>query len=231
MPAMAALTRSQLLVGAAAVAVPGRSAPPPRWRRSPRRCAARSCCRALPRTRASPPSSTAATPGVRPAAVAQPLDARDLAAALRVARARDLSVRVRAGGHSYIGASTVAGGVVLDLRQLRGIQVLADGSVLAGAGLRQIELISALAPRGRAVVHGSCPTVGVAGFTLGRRLRLRCAPLRARLRHAASRPTSSTCARSSRPSPTPTCCRACAEPARASPRHLAAAAHALRSGT
>ena len=48
-----------------------------------------------------------------------------------------------------------------------GIKLLADGSVLAGAGLRQIELIAALARRGRAVVHGSCPTVGVAGFTLG----------------------------------------------------------------
>ena len=76
-------------------------------------------------------------------------------------------MRIRAGGHSYIGASTVAGGVVLDLRRLRGIKLLADGSVLAGAGLRQIELIAALARRGRAVVHGSCPTVGVAGFTLG----------------------------------------------------------------
>jgi FAD/FMN-containing dehydrogenase len=56
---------------------------------------------------------------------------------------------------------------VLDLRRLRGIKLLPDGSVLAGAGLRQIELITALAQRGRAVVHGSCPTVGVAGFTLG----------------------------------------------------------------
>ncbi len=104
---------------------------------------------------------------VRPAAVAQPLDARDLAAALRVVRARDLAVRIRAGGHNYIGASTVAEGVVLDLRRMRGIKLLSDGTVLAGAGLRQIELISALARRGRAVVHGSCPTVGVAGFTLG----------------------------------------------------------------
>ncbi|MDX6665863.1 MAG: hypothetical protein QOG68_2069, partial [Solirubrobacteraceae bacterium] len=105
--------------------------------------------------------------GVHPAAVAQPLDARDLAAALRVAHTRGIAVRIRAGGHSYIGASTVAGGVILDLRRLRGIQMLADGSVLAGAGLRQIELLRALAARGRAVVHGSCPTVGVAGFTLG----------------------------------------------------------------
>jgi len=161
------LTRSQLLAGAAAVAVPLRT-------RTPAPLAALAAAMRgpvlLPGSAAYArirPVFNGRYAGVRPAAIAQPLDARDLAAALKVARARGLAVRVRAGGHSYIGASTVAGGVVLDLRKLRGIQVLADGSVLAGAGLRQIELISALAGRGRAVVHGSCPTVGVAGFTLG----------------------------------------------------------------
>ena len=167
MPAMAALTRSQLLAGAAVVAVAVRV-------RTPAPLAALAGAMRgpvlLPGSAAYArlrPVFNGRYAGVRPAAIAQPLDARDLAAALEVARARGLAVRVRAGGHSYIGASTVAGGVVLDLRKLRGIQVLADGSVLAGAGLRQIELISALARRGRAVVHGSCPTVGVAGFTLG----------------------------------------------------------------
>lgn len=167
MPAMTGLTRSQLLVGAASVAVPGRS-------RAPAPLAALAAAMRgpvlLPGSAAYDriaPVFNGRYAGVRPAAVAQPLDARDLAAALRVARARGLAIRLRAGGHSYIGASTVAGGVVLDLRRLRGIALLADGSVLAGAGLRQIELIAALARRGRAVVHGSCPTVGVAGFTLG----------------------------------------------------------------
>jgi FAD binding domain/Berberine and berberine like len=166
MPGMP-LTRSQLLAGAAAVAVRART-------RTPAPLAALAAAMRgpvlLPGSAAYArlkPVFNGRYAGVRPAAIAQPLDARDLAAALKVARARGLAVRVRAGGHSYIGASTVAGGVVLDLRKLRGIQVLADGSVLAGAGLRQIELISALARRGRAVVHGSCPTVGVAGFTLG----------------------------------------------------------------
>ena len=200
MPAMPGLTRSQLLAGAAAVALPrARRARRPRWLRWPLRCAARFCCPAAPPTRASRPVFNGRYAGVRPAAIAQPLDARDLAAALKVARAHGLAVRVRAGGHSYIGASTVAGGVVLDLRKLRGIRVLADGSVLAGAGLRQIELIAALARRGRAVVHGSCPTVGVAGFTLGggygfdaRRYGLACDTLRRRARrrpaHAAAGP-------------------------------------------
>ena len=164
---MPGLTRSQFLVGAGAVALP-------RKRLAPAPLAALASVMRGPvylpgsaaYTRLAPPYNGRYA-HVRPAAVAQPLDARDLAAALRVARARDLAVRIRAGGHSYIGASTVAGGVVLDLRRLRGIKLLADGSVLAGAGLRQIELIAALARRGRAVVHGSCPTVGVAGFTLG----------------------------------------------------------------
>lgn len=164
---MPGLTRSQLLVGATAATLPRR-------RLAPAPLAALSAAMRGPVLLPGSAAYERARPvfngrydGVHPAAIALPLDARDLAAALRIARARELAVRVRAGGHSYIGASTVAGGVVLDLRRLRGIQVRADGTVLAGAGLRQIELIAALARRGRAVVHGSCPTVGVAGFTLG----------------------------------------------------------------
>jgi FAD/FMN-containing dehydrogenase len=167
MLAMTGLTRSRFLIAAAGGAIPLRT-------RTPAPVAALAAAIRGPVLLPGSPAYARIAPvfngryaGVRPAAIAQPLDARDLAAALRVARARDLAIRVRAGGHSYIGASTVAGGVVLDLRKLRGIELMADGSVLAGAGLRQIELISALARRGRAVVHGSCPTVGVAGFTLG----------------------------------------------------------------
>ena len=164
---MPGLTRSQLLVGAGAVALP-------RSRRAPAPVAALKAAMRGPVFTPGTAAYARIAPvyngryaGVHPAAVAQPLDARDLAAALKVVRARDIPVRIRAGGHSYIGASTVAGGVVLDLRRMRGVKLNADGSVLAGAGLRQIEIISALAKRGRAVVHGSCPTVGVAGFTLG----------------------------------------------------------------
>jgi hypothetical protein len=164
---MADLTRAQFLAGAGVAALPLQ-------RRTPGPLAALAAAMRGPVLLPGSAAYTRARPvfngrydGVHPAAVAQPLDASDLAAALRVARARGIAVRIRAGGHSYIGASTVAGGVILDLRRLRGIRMLADGSVLAGAGLRQIELIRALAARGRAVVHGSCPTVGVAGFTLG----------------------------------------------------------------
>jgi hypothetical protein len=164
---MADLTRARFLAGAGIAALPLQ-------RRTPAPLAALAAAMRGPVLLPGSAAYAQARPvfngrydGVHPAAVAQPLDARDLASALRVAHARAIAVRIRAGGHSYIGASTVAGGVILDLRRLRGIRMLADGSVLASAGLRQIELIRALAARGRAVVHGSCPTVGVAGFTLG----------------------------------------------------------------
>jgi hypothetical protein len=167
MARMPGLTRSQLLVGAGAVALPLR-------RRAPAPPAALKAAMRGPVLLPGTPAYARVAPvynarydNLHPAAVAMPLDARDLAAGLKVARARHIALRIRSGGHSYIGASTVAGGVVFDLRRMRGIKLLSDGTVLAGAGLMQIELINALARRGRKIVHGSCPTVGVGGFTLG----------------------------------------------------------------
>ncbi len=169
MARMPGLTRAQLLVGAGVGAVGL-----PQLRRTPAPIAAlKAAMRGpvlVPGTAAYArvaPVYNARYDYVHPAAVALPLDARDLAAGLKVARARHIPIRIRSGGHSYIGASTVAGGVVFDLQRLRGIKLLSDGTVMAGAGLMQIELIDALARRGRKIVHGSCPTVGVGGFTLG----------------------------------------------------------------
>src|SRR3954447_19296722 len=53
----------------------------------------------------------------RPRAVVQALDAADVQAVVRWAAAHPhIPLRVRSGGHSYGGWSTVSGGVVLDLR-------------------------------------------------------------------------------------------------------------------
>ena len=90
MPRMTGLTRSHFLLGAAGVALPART-------RVPGPLAALAAAMRGP---VLLPGSTAygriapvfngRYAGVRPAAVAQPLDARDLAAALRIARARSL---------------------------------------------------------------------------------------------------------------------------------------------
>lgn len=105
---------------------------------------------------------------VLPIAVARPVDARDVQAAIRFTVARGIAVRARSGGHSYAGYSTLSDGVVLDLRRLNSITVdKGNGIATVGAGCQLIDLSSALADKGVTVPAGSCPSVGVAGVALG----------------------------------------------------------------
>jgi FAD/FMN-containing dehydrogenase len=104
----------------------------------------------------------------RPAAIARPRSAEDVAAALRFALERELPFAVRAGGHSLAGFSTIDDGLVIDLRELRSIDVdLATQRVRAGAGLYWAELDAATQAHGLAVTGGRVSDTGVAGLTLG----------------------------------------------------------------
>ena len=62
---------------------------------------------------------------VKPAkVVAFVKDAEDVAAAIKYARANDLPIAVRGGGHSFSGSSSVADGLVVDLsRHLNGVRI------------------------------------------------------------------------------------------------------------
>lgn len=105
---------------------------------------------------------------VRPTAVVRAASTDDVAETIRFARRHQIALRARSGGHSYVGASTVAGGIVLDLRALDRVQVHpSQGLVDAQAGARLFDLHTALEPHGLTVPTGTCPTVGVAGLTLG----------------------------------------------------------------
>jgi FAD/FMN-containing dehydrogenase len=104
--------------------------------------------------------------GVRPDAVVQPLDTRDVQAVINWADRFGVRLAARSGGHSYGGYSTLANGVVVDLSRLRGISV-SNGRARVGAGVQLIDLYAALARRGLIVPAGSCPSVGVAGLALG----------------------------------------------------------------
>lgn len=106
--------------------------------------------------------------GVMPRAVGRPVNGRDVRGAVRWGVAHGVPMRPRSGGHSYEGYSTLASGVVLDLRRLSSISVDRHArTATIGAGAQLIDVYTKLAARGATIPSGSCPSVGIAGVTLG----------------------------------------------------------------
>ncbi|MCC0094194.1 FAD-binding oxidoreductase [Streptomyces flavotricini] len=103
---------------------------------------------------------------IAPGAVAYPAHAADVAVCLDFARRSAVPVVPRGGGHSYAGWSTCAGGLVVDAGAMAGLVVEGSG-VRIGAGARLGDVNRSLASRRLAVPTGLCPTVGIAGLTLG----------------------------------------------------------------
>ncbi|GAA3599870.1 FAD-binding oxidoreductase [Kineosporia mesophila] len=102
-----------------------------------------------------------------PAAIAQVTGRTDIKRCVQRAAGHGIPVAARSGGHSYAGYSTPDGGLVVDVSGMKRITVKDDGTVQVGAGARLSQVYAALAARGRALPGGSCPTVGIAGLTLG----------------------------------------------------------------
>ncbi|MGW5053201.1 FAD-binding oxidoreductase [Actinokineospora sp. NPDC004072] len=102
-----------------------------------------------------------------PLAVATASSADHVKACVEVARTSGLTIAARSGGHSYAGYSTPDGGLVVDLAGMKRVQVRDDGTAVVGAGARLIDVYAGLAAAGRALPAGTCPTVGIAGLTLG----------------------------------------------------------------
>ncbi|HEV2372677.1 MAG TPA: FAD-binding oxidoreductase [Streptosporangiaceae bacterium] len=102
---------------------------------------------------------------LRPAGIAYCRDPHDVATCLAFARKFGVRVAARCGGHSYAGWSSTSG-LIIDVTPMARVDVNGDTAVV-GAGTRLIDFYSRLAAHGRAVPGGSCPTVGIAGLTLG----------------------------------------------------------------
>ena len=104
---------------------------------------------------------------VLPAAIAYCASSADVQNCIAFARRFGLPCVPRAGGHSYAGYSTTTG-LVVDVTRISGITVDAGtGTAIIGAGARLIDVYATLAQHGLALPAGSCPTVGIAGLTLG----------------------------------------------------------------
>src|SRR4029450_9463932 len=106
--------------------------------------------------------------GSEPAMVARCTGAADVIAALGFARANDLEVAVRGGGHSVAGLSTSDGGMVIDLSPIRNVRVDPDARVAyVGPGAVWGDVDHEAQQFGLATTGGLVSTTGVAGFTLG----------------------------------------------------------------
>ena len=104
----------------------------------------------------------------RPGAIVRVANAADISAAIAYARDSGLELAIRSGGHSGAGHSTTEGGLVIDVRDLREIDIDATNrTVWVGAGVTAIELCEAVAPHNLIVGFGDAGTVGVSGITLG----------------------------------------------------------------
>jgi FAD/FMN-containing dehydrogenase len=104
----------------------------------------------------------------RPAAIVRAADASDVARVVSLARDTDLELAVRSGGHSNAGYGTSEGGIVLDLSQMRALDIDGEGrTAWAQAGLTAGEYTAAAAARGLATGFGDTGSVGIGGITLG----------------------------------------------------------------
>ncbi len=103
--------------------------------------------------------------GIDPAAIAMCASASDVQRCVDFARSHGVAVAARSGGHSYGGYSLTTG-LVIDVASMASISP-ASSSARIGAGARLIDIYDTLGNAGLVLPGGSCPTVGIAGLTLG----------------------------------------------------------------
>jgi FAD/FMN-containing dehydrogenase len=104
----------------------------------------------------------------RPAAVVKAADAFDITRVVNLAREAELELAIRSGGHSFAGFGLSNGGIVLDIREMRGIEIDPSGrTAWVETGSTAGEFTKQAANYGLAVGFGDTGSVGVGGITLG----------------------------------------------------------------
>jgi FAD/FMN-containing dehydrogenase len=104
----------------------------------------------------------------RPAVIVRCLGAADVATAFDFARANDLEVAVRGGGHNPAGHCVLDDGLVIDLSQLDEVVVKREArSASAGGGSTWLDFDAATQDLGLVTPGGVVGSTGVCGLTLG----------------------------------------------------------------
>ena len=103
-----------------------------------------------------------------PAVIVRVADADDVARVIALARETGLELAVRSGGHSGAGHGVCEGGIVLDVSDMKGLDIDVEGrTAWAETGLTAAEYSGAVAAHGLATGFGDTGSVGIGGITLG----------------------------------------------------------------
>src|SRR5262245_11673452 len=104
----------------------------------------------------------------RPSVIARCRGVADVSDAVKAARALNLEIAVRGGGHNVAGRATIDNGIMIDLSMMKGIHVdpgariaRAQGGVLWSEFNRETQV------HGLATTGGVVGSTGIAGLTLG----------------------------------------------------------------
>lgn len=100
-----------------------------------------------------------------PRAIVRPQSEDDVSATVAYAAEKSIPVAIRAGGHDYLGRSGPTGALVLDLRDLKSVDIVDDGkAAVIGGGIIAMDLANALVKTGHTTTFGASNTVGHVGW-------------------------------------------------------------------
>jgi FAD/FMN-containing dehydrogenase len=102
---------------------------------------------------------------IRPQAIVLCATPQDVAETISFAQRHGLACVPRSGGHCFAGRSATPG-LVIDVTPMDSVSVSGDFAVV-GAGARLGAVYATLQEEQLTVAAGTCPSVGVAGLTLG----------------------------------------------------------------
>jgi FAD/FMN-containing dehydrogenase len=103
-----------------------------------------------------------------PGVIARVANSADVALVINTSRENNVELAVRGGGHSVAGHSTTEGGIVLDLGDMKALDLDVEARVAwAETGLTAIEYLEQVTAHDLVTGFGDAGSVGIGGITLG----------------------------------------------------------------
>jgi hypothetical protein len=104
----------------------------------------------------------------RPFAIVRAADAGDVSRVVSLAREFGFELAIRSGGHSTAGHSTSEGGIVLDLSDMKNLEINhEEQTAWVETGMTASEYTTAVGAHGFVTGFGDTGSVGLGGITLG----------------------------------------------------------------